>query len=57
MNGGKAQNRQIHYALLAGTNNPNEKWWYNEGVNCAVKDQGLKDEKIQDKIGYRKIKQ
>ena len=39
---------------LGGTKNDNEKWWYNEGANCTVSQQGKKDKnQVAGKIGQR----
>ena len=37
------------FQMLAGTTNPNEKWWYNEAVNKSQ--QGVKaDDKVAEKV-------
>jgi len=44
----------VKFQMLAGSKNRQEKWWYNEGPNCAVSQQGLKKElDLTGKVGSR----
>lgn len=46
--------RQVKFQMLAGSKNRQEKWWYNEGPNCAISQQGLQKElNLTGKVGAR----